>query len=42
MMMLTTVFGVSQYKLQIDESVLTNTSDCVKKTVNANCYVFSF
>ena len=37
--MLTTICGVGQYKIQINEAYLTNTSECVKDSVDSSCLV---
>ena len=38
---LTTIAGVAQYKIQIDEADLANTTDCVRNIADSNCLVFN-
>ena len=42
MVMLTNVCGVGQYKIEIDQAILTNNSECAKSTVNENCMVCAY
>ena len=37
--MLTSISTVSQYKIQIDQAIMTNTSECVQNTVEDSCVV---